>query len=110
MAAYTQVTSLSSAGTSPQLSLDPTAKTTTISLSVSGASASDVVIQANLWQPGSAGAPSFVSVSSHITSSTGSFADGVYLAVLSPIAGLRLSSSTWTSGTATLQALQSITA
>jgi hypothetical protein len=115
MAAYTAVTSLSSAGVSPALSLDPTAKTTSVSLALTSGSSGDLVLQVNLWQPGSAGAASWVTLISstpHITPSSaagGNIDSGTFASVLVPIAGLRLSSSTWLAGqTATLQALQSI--
>jgi len=112
MAAYTAVTLLSSAGTSPPLSLDPTAKTTTISLQATGLSSGDVTIQANLFFPpgqlgGTGQAQSWVALSSHFSSSSFT-ADGAFLSVLVPIAGLRLSSTSWSAGTATLQALQAI--
>jgi len=110
MAAYTANTTLSSAGVSATLTLDPTAKTTTVSYAVTTtASSGDATIQANLWQPGSAGTVSWVVVSSHISSSTAS-PDGTFLSLLTPVAGLRISSTSWAAGTATLQALQSVTA
>jgi len=108
MAYNTQVTALSSTGVSPTVGLDPVSKTTSISLTATP-SVGDLVIQATLWVPGSAGTPAWFALSStHITSS--SAGDGIFLSVLTPIAGLRLSSSAWTSGTATLQSLQAVSA
>lgn len=117
MAAYTAVTTLTAAGLSGVLTLDPTAKTTTISLALTASSSGDLVLQANLWTPGSAGAASWVtliSTTAHITPSSasgGNIDAGTFVSVLVPIAGLRLSSTTWLAGqTATLQALQSVSA
>lgn len=107
---YTASVTLSSAGTSTQINLDPTAKATAVILSVTGASNSDLTVQGSMWVPGSAGTAGWAAVSSHITSSIGSFADGVYLSLLSPVAGLRLSSTTWAAGSVTMQIIQSVTA
>src|SRR5215471_5090211 len=115
MAQYTAVTSLSSAGVSPALSLDPTAKTTSIALSLTSGSSGDLVLQVTTWTPGSLGSPSWVtliSTTAHIAPSSasgGNIDAGTFVSVLVPVAGLRLSSTTWNAaGTATLQALQAV--
>ena len=106
------VTTLNSATTSAVIPLNPIAKTTIVQLSFAGTSSCDVSIQVTLDDPGS-GAQTWSGLSTTHYSSV-NYNDGVLITVLSPIAGLRLSSSTFTNNTSgntiTLKALQSVTA
>lgn len=125
-------TNLSSAGVSPAIMLDPTARTTTVLLNLNAllgstgtggtGAACDVTIQQTFdtWQSSGvtllwSGLSTTHYSSAFDTSSVGG-GTGTIITVTGPIAGLRLSSSNYASsasGTAagiTLKALQSITA
>jgi len=107
-----QATTLSSAGVSTAIILNPVCKSTTVQLTVaSAATATGVQIQFTLDDPTTTPAPtvSWANLSSAIASSV---ADGVGViyTVLSPLGGLRISSSTTVSGAITLKSLQSVTA
>ena len=103
-----QSTTLSSLGVSAAISLDPVPKSTTIQVTVaSGSSGSNVFVQYTLDTVGPA---TWASISSAIVSSNADGGVGVTYTMLSPIAGLRLSSTTAVTGTITLKSLQSITA
>lgn len=108
-----QITTLSSAGTSTAIILDPVRKATTVQLTVTNPSSATIFIQYTLDDPTIVSGSSVVwaNLSSAIASSavdTGGN-NGIMYSVLSPLGGLRLSSSTYTSGTQTLKALTSVT-
>jgi hypothetical protein len=112
-----QVTLLSSTGTSPAIVLNPVAKATTIQLTVSGSSGSGAFdIQMTLDDPTTTPAPTLtwaiISSAAGIGSGTGIFdVGGLVYTVVTPIGGVRLHSTTAPAGvTATLKALQSVTA
>lgn len=110
----TQVTVLSSAGVSTAIMLNPVFKTTTVQLTVSSgatAGSSLTFVQFTLDDPTTTPAPtiSWANLSSSITSS-GIDPTGIIYSVLSPLGGLRISSSGTVTGTITLKALQSVTA
>ena len=116
------LTTLSSAGVSVGIGLDPTSRTTSVLLSGSsilatstgiGGNVYDATIQMTLqtWVP-SGPAPTWTNISTTHYSSANS-ADGAFMTITGPIAGLRLSSSTFggtLAATLTLKALQSLTA
>lgn len=103
-----QVTILSSLGTSVPASLDPAPKSTTIQITVaSGSSGSNIFAQYTLDVTGT---PTWAAISSAIISSNADLLGGVTYTMLSPVAGLRLSSTTAVTGAVTLKSLQSITA
>lgn len=107
-----QLTSLASAGTATAIICDPVKKATTVQATVtSGGSAASLFIQFTLDDPTSVTGSSVVwaNLSSALTSSGLDTAGGIIYSVLSPIGGLRLSSTTFTSGTVTLKSLQSVT-
>lgn len=115
MAFRTRTTTLSSVGTSGALFLDPTSKATTIQLSAAANSSFDVTLQVTLDDPASLPPPTVVWTglsTTHYSSATGLAADGLFLTVLSPIGGLRISSSTMAGSSValTLKVLQSVTA
>ena len=124
-AVTTPTVTLSSSGVSAAMSLDPTARTTTLMLipgavtstSTQAATAAQVRIELTLdtWTPQNptqfwqnASSLTYVIGSSGVNPS----ADGELLSILGPIAGARLNSTTWApaTGTLTLKALQSLTA
>lgn len=112
---------LSAASVSSGIGLDPTARVTMVLLDLSALAAStaagttDVTIQGTLdvwtstWAGGST--PTYSNISTSHYSSASYPAVGI-LTISSPIAGLRLSSSTWAGGlsSVTLKALQEILA
>lgn len=105
-----QSTTISSAGTSTAILLDPKLKTTTIQVTAaSGSSVASVFVQFTLDDPTTTPAPtvSWANLSSAIATSTGVDL-GVIYTVLSPLGGLRLSSS-GLGNTVTLKSLQSVT-
>jgi len=114
------VTTLSSAGVSPGVLFNPVPKSTTIQVTVaSGSSGSATFVQYTLDDPTVPGTTiTWANLSSAIVSSntdavgSGSSvgSGGVTYTMLSPIGGLRLSSSGTVTGTVTLKALQSVTA
>lgn len=109
-----QVTTLTSTTPSAAIMLNPVYKTTTVQLTVASATtaSSFATIQFTLDDPTTTPAPtiSWANLSSSITSS-GIDPSGLIYSVLSPLGGLRLSTtSTGVSGTLTLKALQAITA
>jgi hypothetical protein len=109
-----QSVTLSSAGTSPSvIILNPVLKATTTQLTVTTGSSATNFIQYTLDDPTQPGAttPIWANLSSAIASSAIDPAGGagIMYSVLTPIGGLRISSSTYTSGTITLKALQAIT-
>ncbi len=111
-----QSTTLSSAGFSVPIILDPKLKTTTVQLTVASgttAGSSLTFIQFTLDDPTTTPAPtiSWAPLSSSVTSSglDTSAGGGLIYTVLSPLGGLRLGSSGTVSGTITLKSLQSIT-
>jgi len=103
-----QATIISSLGTSTPIGLDPVPKSTTIQITAaSGSSGANIFAQYTL----DVVAPLvWASISSAIISSNADLLGGVTYTMLSPIAGLRLSSTTAVTGAVTLKALQSITA
>jgi hypothetical protein len=117
MAALT--VTLSSAGVSPSvIILNPVLKATSVQLSVTAGSIGTNFIQYTLDDPtqqqtlGVFTTPVWANLSSAVTSAgidpaTGQ--GGIMYSVLTPIGGLRISSSTYTGGTVTLKALQAIT-
>ena len=109
-----QTTTLSSAGVSTGIGLNPVSKTTVIQLTNTSTMAMDVVIQATLDDFQGSATPTWTNISTvHYTSATlfsSNQADGVFVTLLSPIAGLRISSTTYSSGTLTLKCLQAVTA
>jgi len=68
----------------------------------------DLIIQMTLDDLATATSPTWVALSTTHYSPT--LTDGAILTILSPVAGLRLSSTTWATGTATLKTLQAVTA
>lgn len=107
-----KVTTLSSLGTSTPIILDPVPKSTTIQLTVaSGSSGSNIFAQYTLDDPSAPGTTvTWAALSSAIVSSNADPAGGVTYTMLSPIGGLRISSTTTVTGTVTLKALQAVTA
>jgi hypothetical protein len=101
---------LSSVGVTAPLMLDPTAKVTTVIVSIANTSAADLTVQGTVWSPGSNGTQQWAAVSSHFSTTGAALPDGAFLSVLAPIAGLRLSSTALTGGSATMQVIQAITA
>jgi hypothetical protein len=111
---------LSAAGVSSGIGLDPTARVTQVLIDLSGlaltstgAGTTDVTIQATLdvWTSTWAGgaAPTWSNISTAHYSSASYPAVGMQT-ISSPVAGLRLSSTTWAGGITpvTLKALQEI--
>ena len=108
---------ISSAQTSSGIGLDPLARTTMVLLDLTalatstGAGTTDITIQATLDVP----TPSISGLTqtwnniSSVHYSSASFGTVGVLTISSPLAGLRLSSTTWAGGvtTVTLRALQS---
>src|SRR5882672_7862894 len=107
-----QVTTLSSLGVSTPIILDPKLKTTTLQITGQGSSGAGVFAQFTLDDPTIFGGPSvtWANLSSAILVSTSAGADAnTIYTVLSPLGGLRLSSSNAVTGTITLKSLQSVT-
>jgi hypothetical protein len=103
-----QVTILSSLGTSTTVGMDPVPKSTTIQITVaSGSSGSNIFAQYTL---DTVSPLTWAAISSAIISSNADLLGGVTYTMLSPIAGLRLSSTTAVTGAVTLKALQSVSA
>jgi hypothetical protein len=104
------VTTLSSLGVSVAINCDPTSRVTQAMASI-GTFAGDFTIQATL-DVFEGFSPSLTAVWNNISTVhlSSQVADGQVVTILSPIAGLRLSSSAQTSGTATLTVLQEIIA
>ncbi len=113
----------SSAGTSSGIGLDPTSRVTMVQIDLSGVAGStgggttDITIQATLdvmtstWTGTSSASVLWANISSaHYSSASYPLASMITIA--SPVAGLRLSSTTWAAGnaTCTLKALQEIIA
>jgi hypothetical protein len=120
---FTGSNTISSAQTSSGIGLDPTARVTMVVLDLStlnassGGGTTDVVIQGTLDVPTStwAGNSSASVVWENISTShysSASFPSLGIIAISSPVAGLRLSSSGWAGGaaTVTLKVLQEILA
>lgn len=106
-----QSTTLSSAGVSAPIILDPKLKTTSLLFTTStGATATGVQVQITLDDPTITPSPTltWANISSAISSSVAD-GSGVVYTILSPIGGSRISSSTTVSGTLTLKSLQSVT-
>lgn len=103
-------TTLSSAGTSTAIVLDPVKRTTTVQVTATSASSATLFVQYSLDDPTVTPAPTmtWANLSSAIASSAAGDVGQLY-SVLSPLGALRISSSTFTSGTQTLKALQAIT-
>jgi hypothetical protein len=111
--------SLSATGSSSGIGLDPTARTTMVLIDVSGLiaststqSAADVIIQGTLdvftstYSGTSSASVLWGNIStSHFSSAS---TQAAVITIATPIAGLRLSSTTYTSGTVNLKALQGI--
>ena len=108
-----QSTTLSSAGVSAPIILDPKLKTTTLQVTAtSGSSVTAMTVQVTLDDPTTTPAPTlaWADVSSAIaTSSNAGIPTGVIYTLLSPIGGARLSATSSASGTITLKSLQSVT-
>lgn len=107
-----KVTTLSSLGTSTPVMLDPVPKSTTVQITVaSGSSGSNIFAQYTLDDPSAPGTTvTWSNLSSAIVSSNADLGIGATYTMLSPIGGLRLSSTTTVTGTVTLKALQAVTA
>lgn len=107
-----RVTTLSSLGTSTPIMLDPVPKSTTVQATVaSGSSGSNIFVQYTLDDPTIPGTTvTWSNLSSAIVSSNADLGVGFTATMLSPIGGLRLSSTTTVTGTITLKALQAVTA
>ena len=107
-----QITTLSSVGTSAPIMLNPISKSTTVQLTFSsGAAAANVFVQYTLDDGSPPGVVTWAALSSAIIgSSVSDVSGGITYTMLSPIGGLRLSSTGAVTGTITLKALQSITA
>jgi hypothetical protein len=112
-----QSISLSSAGTAT-IVLNPVVKSTTVAASVTATSSGVFQIEVSLDDPTIPGGPTATwavlssaaaMVSSTVLSSAGNNGAVLYT-VLSPVGMVRLNSTTWGAGSATLKALQSITA
>lgn len=110
-----QSVTLSSAGVSPgSIILNPVLKTTSVQLTVTSGATGTNFIQYTLDDPTQPGGvtPVWANLSSAVASSavdpaTGQ--SGIFYSVLTPLGGLRISSSTFTSGTITLKSLQAVT-
>ena len=112
-----QITSLSSAGTSPGIVLNPVSKATTLQLTVSSSAGSGTCqIQMTLDDPSTTPAQSLtwsvISSASAMATGTGVFdVGGLTYTVVTPIGGVRIqSTANATPVTLTLKALQSVTA
>lgn len=107
-----QATTLSSAGTSTAIVCDPVKKATTVQVSATAASSATLFVQYTLDDPTqgpiTGATVTWANLSSAIASSAAGDVGQLY-SVLTPIGGLRLNSSTFTSGTQTLKALQTVT-
>lgn len=115
MAFRTRTTSLSSVGVSTPIFLDPTAKTTVVQLSATLTASGDATIQVTLNDPSSpsTAAVTWTSISTtHYSSVNALGTDGTFLTILSPIGGLRISSTNMAGSSAafTMNVLQSVTA
>lgn len=115
MAFRTRTTTLSSVGTSTALILDPTSKVTCVQLSATLTASCDATIQVTLddLNPSSTVSVAWTGLSTtHYSSVNTLAADGVFLTILAPVGGLRISSSAMAGSSAafTLKALQSISA
>jgi len=107
-----QSVTLSSAGTATMV-LNTQAKSTTVQLSVTSASSGNSQIEVSLDDPSIPGGPSTTwSLLSSATAidSSNIFTTALLYTVLSPIAQVRIKSSTMGVGPVILKALQSITA
>ncbi len=108
-----QSTTISSLGVSPVIILNPVLKTTTLQVTGNGSSGAGVFVQFTLDDPTTTPAPtiSWANLSSAIIVSTGAGVDAnTIYTVLSPLGGLRLSSSNAITGSGiTLKSLQSVT-
>lgn len=108
-----RTTTLSSLGVSVPIMLDVSSKTTTIQVTVaSGSSGSNIFAQFTLDDPSTTPPPSVAwsNLSSAIVSSQADNGVGAIYTVLSPLGGLRLSSTTAVNGTIILKALGAVTA
>ena len=103
------LTALSSAGVSPGVPLDPTSRVTNASLNLTSSWSGDVTVQVTLDVYTAQGLTATWNNASTIHYSASTL-DGASLSFLSPVAGLRLSSSTYSAGVATLTVLQEIIA
>jgi len=108
-----QSTTLSSAGVSAPIILNPVFKTTTIQVTgTANSSVTALVVEFTLDDPTTTPPPtiSWATLSSAIaTSSNAGISGGVIYTVLSPLGGLRLNATSSASGLITLKALQSVT-
>jgi|SRR5882672_10955717 len=107
-----QTTTLSSLGVSTAITLNPVPKSTTIQVTVaSGSSGANIFAQYTLDDPTVPGTTLvWANLSSAIISSNADLNIGATYTMLSPLGGLRLSSTTTVTGAVTLKALQSVTA
>src|SRR6516225_10726346 len=98
---------LSSAGASPALACTGLAKTTMVQVTQSSNTATiDFTIQCTMDDLARTPSPSWSNISTtHY--STAYQIDGITVTLLSPVAGVRLSSTGWSAGPATLKMLQS---
>lgn len=104
------VTTLSSVGVSTPIMLNPVYKTTTIQVTAaSGSSGVGVFVQYTLDDPTIFGGPSVTWANLSSAIANADTAGGAIYTVLSPLGGLRLSSTTSIAAAVTLKALQSIT-
>jgi len=108
-----QSTTLSSAGTSTPIALNPVSKATTLILSVSSNSTGYVQVDGSLDDPSIPGGPTttWACISSGAAmSSSLVFTTPLVYTILSPLAQVRISSSGVNTATITLKSLQSVTA
>ena len=105
-----QTTTLSSVGVSAAIILNPVLKTTTIQVTgASGSSGAGVFVQYTLDDPTTTPAPTVAWANLSSAIANADTAGGAIYTVLSPLGGLRLSSTTSILGAITVKALQSVT-
>lgn len=107
-----KTTTLSSLGVSTPIMLDTVPKSTTVQVTVASASSgSNIFVQYTLDDPTIPGTVvAWANLSSAIVSSNADGGIGATYTMLSPIGGLRLSSTTAVTGAVTLKSLQAVTA
>lgn len=110
-----QVTTLSSAGLSTPIILNPVAKSTTLMLTVSSCAVATVQLEGTLDDPSTTPAPTVtwavISSGVAMASSTTLYAVGVVYTILTPLGGVRIQSSVNAAPAVfTLKALQSVSA
>jgi|SRR6516162_2394919 hypothetical protein len=96
---------LSSVGVSPALPCTAVARTTMAQLTWVGMTTNDITIQGTLDNIGLYPTPAWTNISTSHYASSNNGVDGIMVTLLTPVAGLRLSSSagTYTAGSAYCQ-------